>query len=161
VFDISQTDGDDLPEPPVALLSGEDTAMWHSLVVIAQTERLTVDRRPGRDAGGANGWYNRTASEIWIHPDLSPVMSAKTLCHEIAHHFAAHIDTRQEHETIAESVAYIVLGHFGIDAGDYSFGYLASWSDLKTFRSKLADIQSIASRIIDRIERPDVRAKAA
>ena len=88
-------------------------------------------------------------------------MSAKTLCHEIAHHYAEHIDTRQEHETIAESVAYIVLGHFGIDAGDYSFGYLASWSDLRTFRAKLADIQTIASRIIAHIEQPTTHAKAA
>lgn len=161
VFDISQTEGDDLPEPPVALLSGDDASMWRRLSQIAQTERLTIDRRSGRDAGGANGWYDRTAREIWIDPDLSPVMSAKTLCHEIAHHYAEHIDTRQEHETIAESVAYIVLGHFGINAGDYSFGYLASWSDLATFRSRLADIQAIASRIIDQIEQPATRAKAA
>lgn len=162
VFDISQTDGDDLPEPPVTLLSGDDTSLWECLVMIAQAERLAIDRRPGRGgAHEANGWYDRTGREIWVDPDLEPVMAAKTLCHEIAHHYAEHIDTRQEHETIAESVAYIVLGHFGTDAGDYSFGYLASWSDLRTFRSRFADIQTIASRIIDRIERPDIRAKAA
>jgi hypothetical protein len=162
VFDISQTEGDDLPEPPVTLLSGDDTSLWECLEMIAQTQRLAVDRRPGRGgAHEANGWYDRIGREIWVDPDLEPVMAAKTLCHEIAHHYAEHIDTRQEHETIAESVAYIVLGHFAIDSGDYSFGYLASWSDLRTFRSKLADIQAIASRIIDQIEQPTARAKAA
>jgi hypothetical protein len=88
-------------------------------------------------------------------------MAAKTLCHEIAHHYAEHIDSRSEHETIAESVAYIVLGHFGIDAGDYSFGYLACWSDVATFRAKLGDIQTIASKIIEGIEGQNSRRAEA
>ncbi len=153
VFDISQTDGADLAEPPVTLLSGDDVGLWQTLAAVAQTEHLTIDRKPGRGGGGgANGWYDRTGCEIWIDPDLAPVMAAKTLCHELAHHHAEHIDSRQEHETIAESVAYIVLGHFGIDAGDYSFGYLACWSDVPTFRAKLADIQTIAGQIIECVE---------
>lgn len=162
VFDISQTDGADLAEPPVTLLAGDDAGLWQSLAAAARTERLTIDRKPGRGgAGGANGWYDRIGREIWVDPDLAPVMAAKTLCHELAHHHAEHIDTRQEHETIAESVAYVVLGHYGIDAGDYSFGYLASWSDLRTFRSKLADIHTIASRIIELVGQPGTHAKAA
>jgi hypothetical protein len=163
VFDISQTDGADLPEPPVTLLSGDDVRLWHSLAAVAQIERLSIDRKPGRGgAGGANGWYDRIGREIWIDPDLAPVMAEKTLCHEIAHHHAEHIDSRQEHETIAESVAYVVLGHFGIDAGDYSFGYLACWSDVATFRAKLVDIQAIASQIIECVEGQNSRsAKAA
>ena len=163
VFDISQTDGADLAEPPVTLLSGDDVGLWQTLAAVAQTERLTIDRKPGRGgAGGANGWYDRIGREIWIDPDLEPVMAAKTLCHEIAHHHAEHIDSRQEHETIAESVAYVVLGHFGIDAGDYSFGYLACWSDVATFRAKLADIQTIAGQIIECVEgQNSQRAQAA
>jgi len=151
VFDISQTDGADIAQPPVSLLSGDDSGLWQRLAIIAQDEQLTIDRKPGR-GGGANGWYNRTARGIWIGPDLTPLMAAKTLCHEIAHHYAEHIDSRQEHETIAESVAYIVLGHYGIDAGDYSFGYLACWTDAATFKAKLVDIQTIARQIIERIE---------
>ncbi|MEX0684308.1 MAG: ArdC family protein [Dehalococcoidia bacterium] len=162
VFDISQTDGADLAEPPVTLLSGDDISLWQSLATVARAEFLTIDRKQGRGGtGGANGWYDRIGREIWIDPDLAPVMAAKTLCHEIAHHHAEHIDSRQEHETIAESVAYIVLGHFGIDAGDYSFGYLACWSDVATFRAKLADIQTIAGRIIERVDQPGTHAKAA
>jgi hypothetical protein len=153
VFDISQTDGDAIAQPPVTLLSGDDGGLWQRLIAIAQAEHLTIDRKDGRGgAGGANGWYDRMGHEIWIDPDLEPRMAAKTLCHELAHHYAEHIDDRTEHETIAESVAYVVLGHFGIDAGDYSFGYLACWSDASTFRAKLTDIQTIAIRIIERIE---------
>jgi antirestriction protein ArdC len=156
VFDISQTDGEDLVQPPVTLLSGDDSGLWQSLGTITQAERLIIDRQPSRGgAGGANGWYDRQGREIWVDPDLAPRMAAKTLCHEIAHHFAEHIDSRQEHETIAESVAYIVLGHFGIDASGYSFGYLASWSDAATFKAKLTDIQAIANQVIERIERRD------
>ena len=156
VFDISQTDGDDLPQPPVTLLAGDDESLGQSLATIAVAEGLIIDRAPGHSgAGGPNGWYARSSRTIWVDPELAPVMAGKTLCHELAHHFAEHIDSRQEHETIAESVAYIVLGHFGIDASDYSFGYLASWSDVATFKAKLADIQTIANQIIERIERRD------
>jgi len=97
VFDISQTDGDELPEPPVTLLSGEDESLGQSLATIAAAEGLTIDRVPGQGgAGGANGWYARSTRTIWVDPGLAPVMAAKTLCHEIAHHFAEHIDSRQE-----------------------------------------------------------------
>jgi antirestriction protein ArdC len=154
VFDISQTDGDELPQPPVTHLVGDDESLGESLAAIAAREGLTISRSEGLGvSGGANGWYARSTRTIWVDPDLEPRMAAKTLCHEIAHHFAEHIDNRQEHETIAESVAYIVLGHFGIDSSNYSFGYLASWSDAATFKAKLGDIQAVASRIIGRIER--------
>jgi antirestriction protein ArdC len=89
VFDISQTEGDDLPEPPVTFLSGDDTSLWQNLRAVAHIEGLTIDREPGRGGtAGTNGWYDRAARAIWVAPDLSPVMSAKTLCHEIAHHYA-------------------------------------------------------------------------
>ena len=154
VFDVSQTDGADIAQPPVSLLSGDDSGLWQCLANIAQVEHLTIDREPGRGGHGqANGWYNRTRREVWVDPALAPRMAAKTLCHEIAHHYAEHIDSREEHETIAESVAYIVLGHFGIDAGDYSFGYLACWTDAAMLKANLADIQMIASQIIERMER--------
>ena len=164
VFDISQTEGADLVQPPVTLLSGDDGGLWQRLIAIAHAEHLAIDRKDGRGgAGGANGWYDRKGREIWIDPDLEPRMAAKTLCHELAHHYAEHIDSRTEHETIAESVAYVVLGHFGIDANDYSFGYLACWSDAATFKAKLTDIQTVAIRIIERIEgtekRSDSRAR--
>jgi len=152
VFDVSQTEGAELPQPPVTHLSGGDTDLWQDLAAIAFAEGLSIDRKAGVGGiGGPNGFYYRAARVIWVDHGLAPAMASKTLCHEIGHHFAEHIDTRQEHETIAESVAYIVLGHFGIDASNYSFGYLADWSDAATFKAVLACIQAIANRIIDSI----------
>lgn len=151
VFDVSQTEGADLPEPPVTRLSGSQTDLWHDLVTIARSQALTVDRGMNIGSERPNGFYNRSQRLIWVDPDLPPVMASKTLCHEIAHHFSEGSETRQESETIAESVAYVVLGHFGIDAADYSFGYLAGWSDLATFKAKVTAIKQIASRIIDSI----------
>jgi hypothetical protein len=58
-------------------------------------------------------------------------------------------------------VAYVVLGHFGIDASDYSFGYLASWTDAPTFKAKLGDIQTIANKIIESVEGTEQMARAA
>jgi N-terminal domain of anti-restriction factor ArdC len=162
VFDISQTDGADLPDVPISQLAGTDEyGLFAKLAALAASEGLTLDRDAGNGRGDANGWYARHERRLWVSPTLSPIMAAKTLTHELAHHFAEHVDTREEHETIAESVAYIVLGHHGIDASDYSFGYLASWSDIKTFRARLADTQRIASQIIERIEGKGRAAQAA
>ena len=159
VFDIAQTDGDDLPEAPVTRLAGDDElGLYDELATIAAAENLPITReeQPGQEA---NGYYNRARGLIWVSPELVPTMAAKTLCHELAHHFGGSDCTRQENETIAESVAYLVLGHFGIDASDYSFGYLACWTDAKTFKAKLADIHATANQIIERIEgREDICA---
>jgi hypothetical protein len=92
-------------------------------------------------------------------------MAVKTLAHELGHHFAGHVagQCRGEMETVAEAVAYIVLAHVGIDAGSYSFGYLASWSDPKVFRAKLTEIHATANQIINSLEGEanDVHARAA
>jgi antirestriction protein ArdC len=66
VFDISQTEGADLVQPPVTLLSGDDSGLWQRFGTITQAEHLIIDRKPNRGgAGGANGWYDRKGREIW------------------------------------------------------------------------------------------------
>jgi len=160
VFDVAQTDGKPLPEI-VSELEGDATGLPETLEELAKAEGLTVDRNPdtGRRApAGANGFYSRDRRLIWVRPDVDEAQAAKTLAHELAHHFADHRvngHCREEAEIIAESAAYIVLHHFGIDTGGYSFGYLASWSmdDPKLFRQKLAEIQKTAATIIDGLER--------
>jgi N-terminal domain of anti-restriction factor ArdC len=152
VFDVAQTEGADLPEVPCTRLTGDDGGLVASLEAIATAEGLTIDRTPGRAGASTSGFYIRDKKEIWVAPDLEPAATAKTLCHELGHHFAGHVGCRGEAETIAESTAYLVLGHFGIDAGDYSFGYLSSWSDLPTFRAALTEVNCIATRIIDSID---------
>ena len=156
VFALEQTDGEPLPEI-VTLLTGDGLGLPQRLEALAVAEGLTIDRDPDNARNGANGWYSRTRKLIWIRPDVEDAQAAKTLAHELAHHLAQHEDNghcRDEREIIAEAVAYIVLQHFGIDAGGYTFGYLAAWSldDPKLFRSKLAEIQRTAATIIDRLE---------
>lgn len=156
VFDIEQTDGEALPEI-VTLLTGDGLGMPEQLMNLAKAEGLTVDRDPTNAQNGANGWYSRERSLIWVRPDVDDAQAAKTLAHELAHHFAEHKvngHCREEGEIIAESAAYIVLNHFGIDAGGYTFGYLASWDtdDSKQFKAQLGQIQKTAATIIDRLE---------
>jgi len=151
VFDVAQTEGEELPEPPVTLLSGDEAELWDSLATVARLQGLQVDRGINIGSERPNGFYDRSRRLIWVDPDLQPLMASKTFCHEIAHHFAGLVESRQEAETIAESTAYIVLGHFGYDAGDYSFGYLAGWSDMATFKASIGSAKAIASRIIDEI----------
>ena len=154
VFDIAQTYGEELPEI-VALLTGDGLGLPQRLEAIAEAEGLTVSRDPDNARNGANGYY--TGSMIWVRPDVDDAQAAKTLAHELGHHFAAHQvngHCREEGEIIAESVAYIVMGHFGIDAGGYTFGYLAAWTpdNPKLFREKLGEIQRAAATIIDKLE---------
>ena len=164
VFDVSQTDGKELPDAPVTELDGSDDGLFASLTAIATKEGITLDRTPNAASNGVNGFYR--PGTIWVKPEAAPRMATKTLAHELAHHFAGHVagQCRGEQETMAEAVAYIVLAHVGIDAGSYSFGYLASWSDPKVFRAKLTEIHATANRIIDSLEgsdRDDVHARAA
>ena len=157
VFDVSQTDGEPLPDAPVTELDGSDDGLFVSLAAIATKEGIALDRTP--NASGANGFYR--PGTIWVKPEASPRMATKTLAHELGHHFAGHVagQCKGEMETVAEAVAYIVLAHAGIDAGSYSFGYLASWSDPKVFRAKLTQIHATANQIIDNLE--ESHAKAA
>jgi antirestriction protein ArdC len=150
VFDVEQTDGEPLPSP-VTLLDGDDSGLYDRLLSVAQSEGLSVDRTPNESS--ANGFYEPDAKRIWISPELpSRLMAAKTLAHELSHHFADHRTNghcRGEAETIAEASAFIVLNHFGHDSGAYTFGYVATWADAATFKAKLSEIQRTAARIID------------
>jgi hypothetical protein len=164
VFDVSQTDGKPLPEI-APRLDGDDGNLYEKLAAVATAEGLTLDRDANHGHGSANGYY-RGGQLIWIDPALSPAMSVKTFVHELAHHFSGHtgscMESRNVAETIAESVAYVVLGHFGIDSSGYSFDYVAGWSqDAKTFKAELAQISKVAKLIIERIEKGEPSSVAA
>jgi antirestriction protein ArdC len=153
VFDVSQTEGEELPSP-VTKLKGDDAGLWQALAAIASAQGLTVSReaRPGE---AANGFYVRAERRIWVSPDLEPLQSAKTLAHELSHHFGRHDEkshSRDEAEMIAESSAFIVMAHLGQDSGEYSFGYLASWGDSKLFRQRLEDIHETAEVLIANLD---------
>lgn len=107
---------------------------------------------------GATVFFDRNTNSIGIKSGMSESQTFKTIIHETAHsllHAEDDDKSRNQKEVEAESVAYAVCRHFGIDASDYSFGYIAGWSrndDLKEFRSSLELIQKTADGIITGIE---------
>jgi hypothetical protein len=156
VFDVSQTEGEELPSPNQRLI-GNDAGIWRVLENIARTESLSISRvEPAGQS--ANGFDVPSERRIWVSPDLEPLQAAKTLAHELSHHFAHHQEqghSREEAEMVAESAAFVVMSYLGQDSGEYSFGYLASWGDAKLFRQRLHDIHATAQELIGRIESQD------
>jgi antirestriction protein ArdC len=153
VFDVSQTEGDELPTP-VTPLRGDDGGIWEMLATVAKAERLNLSREARADEL-ASGFYVRLERRIWVRPDLAPLQAGKTLAHELSHHFAKHNEkghSRDEAEMIAESSAFVVMAHLGCDAGEYSFGYLASWGDVKLFKARLQEIHDTAEALISKLE---------
>jgi antirestriction protein ArdC len=127
VFDISQTDGEALPEIPCHRLEGEGAA-YDELTTYAQGLgfRVAVDELPGE----TNGLCNHATQTITVRTGLAPAQQTKTLAHEIAHamlHGHAFDGPRAQAELEAESIAYIVCALLELDSADYSWGYLASW----------------------------------
>jgi len=156
VFDLAQTAGTPLAVPPVlGALHGDATrAAWvrGALIGWLQEQGLTLTRR---DTGGAYGYYLPRTREIAVHHDLAGLRELKTLVHEAAHFAADHAGGvgREDAETVAESVAYVTLAHFGLDTSGYSFSYVADWArDMGVFRRNLAAIQHTAHTLIGAIE---------
>jgi hypothetical protein len=129
VFDVSQTDGDDLPESPARRLEGESVAgAYQDLAAYADRLGFTVEvseELPGEVIGDCTHLMHR----IRVRAGLSPAQSTKTLAHEIAYAVLhrGSIESREQAELEAESTAYVVCGTLGIDSADYSFGYVAWW----------------------------------
>lgn len=149
VFALEQTDGDDLPEIPCHLLQGAGAA--HSeLVAYAESCgcRVSVDELPGE----INGLCNHTQKTITLRAGLEPAQYTKMLVHELGHahlHGPSFDGSRDQAELEAESVAYIVCGVLGIDSGQYSWGYLASWgADPAKIRQSGQRIQKTAETIL-------------
>lgn len=127
VFDVSQTDGDELPEIPCHRLEGEGAA-YSELTTYA--EGLGFGVEVGELPGETNGLCNRLTHTITVREGLAPAQQTKTLAHEIAHailHGSDFEGPRAQAELEAESVAYIVCAFLELDSAQYSWGYLASW----------------------------------
>ena len=115
--------------------------------------------------GTAKGYTSFMEGRIVIKPGMSQVQTIKTLVHEIAHAKLHNPDflseeqkkARREKEVEAESVAYVVCQHFGIDTSDYSFSYVAGWSrgrELTELKASLDVIHATAGEIINAIQPP-------
>lgn len=156
VFDVSQTEGKALPTLTEEL-QGE--AQNYEALMAAIKEAAQVPIRFDTWADSKKGYYNLTNQEIVIKSGMSERQTVKTAIHETAHSI---LHTDKEHlkdsatmEVEAESVAFVVCQHFGLDTSDYSFGYLASWSsgkELPELKASLQTIQKTSDGLIGKLE---------
>lgn len=164
VFDISQTEGRELPNIGVSELSGEVEDFPAIYDRLASISPLPVEQE--QFPGTAKGYTSFTEQRIVLRPDMSQAQTIKTLVHEIAHAKLHDPDflsegqskARREKEVEAESVAYVVCQHFGLDTSEYSFGYVAGWSrgqELAELKASLDRIHSAAGEIISAIQPPE------
>ncbi len=159
VFDVSQTDGKPLPEITVNELTGDIKDFDKLMGVLRDISPVPISFAPIESE--AKGFYDPNTKSITIKEGMSDVQTVKTAVHEITHaklHDYDAVKARGDKpkdlntkEVEAESVAFAVCQHFGIDTSDYSFGYVASWSkakDTPELRSSLETIHDTAAEMI-------------
>jgi len=132
VFDISQTEGEDLPDLDAIrpkLLDGDaPEGIWDALVTQADAAGFEVVRDQKRSGNGYCDFLNK---KIAVRPDVAPAQAVKTLVHELGHallHSEGQVISREVAETEVESVAFVVCDAIGLDTGNYSFPYVARWA---------------------------------
>jgi len=152
VFDVSQTEGKELPEFEVPVLTGEaNEELFSKVLALASSEGLTVsfEPKPYEDPSLKGQYFGKS---IWVRPEESRAQQLKTLLHEVAHYFSEgvfHIP-RRDAETIAESAAFAVGAHFGFDTGVRSFPYVALWAeDKKVLEENLTAIRKVTTTILE------------
>lgn len=164
VFDVSQTDGKPIPELEVnELLS---TVEGYEDFVQALMNISPVPIAFEDIPGDSKGYFNTAEKRIAVQENMSESQTLKTMVHEVAHSMLHDKEVNQSmeipekdrntKEVEAESVAFTVCQHFGIDTSDYSFGYIAGWSsgrNMKELKSSLDTIRKTASELITGIER--------
>lgn len=160
-FDISQTDGKELPTLGVNELVGNIEG--YGTLMQALKEICPVPINFENIESGAKGYYHQADKRIAIQDGMSEVQTVKTAIHEMAHQKLHAIDeihgkaqkTRESKEVEAESVAYVVCQHLGINTSDYSIGYVAGWSDgkeLPELKASLHTIRNAAAEMITAID---------
>lgn len=164
VFDVSQTDGKELPDIAVDELTGsvENYAAFFEALRQESPVPISFEDIPG----GAKGYFSHVENRIAIQEGMSEIQTVKTAIHEIAHAKLHAINPdekvapeerkdRHTKEVEAESVAYTVCQRYGIETSDYSFGYIAGWSsdkDTKELKGSLETIRSTAAEMIESID---------
>jgi len=158
VFDISQTEGQPLPEFEVPSLTGEaNEDLFTKALALGKAQGLEVsfDPMPSQDPA-LKGFYS--GKKIWVKPDESRAQQLKTLLHEMAHYYSEGVFRipRRDAETIAESAAFAVGAHFGFDSGVRSFPYVALWSqDPKVLKTNLGSVRKVTSVMLEGLEKPE------
>ena len=167
VFDVSQTDGEPLPESPTQRLSTSTDAgreLYRRLSAIAAADGIRVEADATLPRG-VNGECDPAARVIRLARGLSEDHRARTFCHELAHAWLHEIGgDRAQQEAEAEGVAYVVATWAGLDCDGYSFGYVAGWAKDAGGAAILtrvgATIQKTAARMIDRLAPAEERQSA-
>ncbi len=164
VFDVSQTDGEPIPELEAKelLATVEGYEDFIKAVTYVSPVSISFEDIPG----DSKGYFSPTENRIGVQESMSESQTVKTMVHETAHamlhsrevekdDLLAPVKDRNTKEVEAESIAYTVCQHFGIDTAGYSFGYIAGWSsgkDMKELKSSLDTIRRTASELITGIE---------
>ena len=163
VFDVSQTSG----EP---VLSAKDfvkenladhqnvTSLYNAFKdYLNQQTDLKVSEAPLETLNGAKGYFQPSTNEIVIGGDEPDnALKLKTLYHEYAHSQLHGLKSafkdrpRAYQETQAEAVAYVAMQNIGVDTGNYSLGYVATWAkDKAVIHSALSEIQQVSNKVIE------------
>ena len=165
VFDVSQTEGEPLPSIGVEELTGSVERYGEFFKALEQTSPVPIGFED--IPGGSHGYYHLTEKRIAIQEGMSELQTLKTAIHEIAHSKLHAIDPEapaieqadrpdsRTREVQAESVAYAVCQHYGLDTSDYSFGYVAGWSsgrELAELKASLEVIRSTAHELISALD---------
>lgn len=159
VFDVSQTDGEPLPDLGGADLTGNVADFDVFMEAIRNVSPVPI--RMAEIEGDSHGYYHNVEKEIVIQTGMSESQTMKTAIHEVTHAMLHDRDLMQEQgiekdrltkEVEAESVAYTVCQHFGLDSSEYSFPYIAGWSsgkEMKELRASMDVIRKTAGSFIE------------
>ncbi|MBN9392386.1 MAG: hypothetical protein J0I20_30395 [Chloroflexi bacterium] len=169
VFDISQTEGEELPSIAPGQLQGEEgVELYRRLDDLAEREGLKVTHYDllgeAEQDPSYNGYYLPGSKLIYVKR-AAQVQMVKTLAHELGHHFDAGREgsPREERETVAEAVAFVVAAYYGIDTTAYTFPYVAGWAakreGAEIIKGVMTRIQQTSHRMLDLLEVKDTEPK--
>ena len=162
VFDVSQTDGKPIPELEAKELLSDVEGYQDMIHAVEAVSPVPIEME--EIAGESKGYFDREARRIAVQENMSESQTLKTMIHEVAHSMLHNKEVEQDEqarkdrntkEVEAESIAYTVCQHFGVDTSEYSFGYIAGWSsgrDTKELKSSMDTIRRTASELITGIE---------
>ena len=161
-FDVSQTEGD--PVPTVGVNELTAAVEGYESLLNALKEVIPVPVSFEQIDSGAKGFYHLEENRIVVQEGMSEAQTVKTLVHEASHQALHSKEAREasgetksknQQETEAESIAYVVCQHYGIDTSEYSFPYVATWSadkEVPELKASLETIRSTASWMITKID---------
>ncbi len=164
VFDVSQTDGKPIPQLEAKELLSDVEGYQDMIHAVEAVSPVPIEME--EIAGESKGYFDREARRIAVQENMSESQTLKTMIHEVAHsklhnhnkeveQYEQARKDRNTKEVEAESIAYTVCQHFGVDTSEYSFGYIAGWSsgkDTKELKSSMDTIRRTASELITGIE---------